>query len=183
VDHTLECQILGHAIVQTEAFSDGGWLQAVDLDASRTAQQSKVVISGLEHLFRIQNCVEDPTLFNLRLMDKSLNITKGGVIKNWLDGRYAGGEASFLTGLRAGFRKSTAVRSHLISEEEGDDLAVTLHSALSRVESPYLERLEAAGECPHSLASNLNERRAHKDRFSGLRDTIHSLIDELECID
>lgn len=183
VDHTLECQILAHAIVQTSAFSEGGWLGAVDLQASRTHQQSHVVCAGLEPLFRIQNCVEDASLFNLRLMDKSLNVTKGGVIRNWLEGRYAGGEASVLTGLRAGFRKSTAVRSGLISQEEGDDLAANLHAALARVEAPYLERLEAAKDMPHSFAASLGERRAHGERFQGLCDTLHSLIDELECIE
>ncbi len=183
VDHVFECQMLGHAIVQTEAFHELGWLQAVDLSSARTHQPSGVVRSGLEALYNAQNCVDDASFFNLRLMDKSLNVTKGNVVKEWLAGRYAGGEAARLTGLRAGFRQSSAVRSALISPEEGDDLAAALHAAFTRVEGPYLERLEAARERVPATAATLAERTAHDRRYAGLCETVSLLLDELEAID
>jgi hypothetical protein len=186
MDHVLECQMLGHAIVQTEAFHEGGWLQAVELHNSRTQQPSGVVKSTLEGLYGVQNCCgaeDDGTFFNLRLLDKSLNITKGGVVKNWLDGRYAGGEAAALTGLRAGFRQSTAVRANVISVEEGEELAAALRAAMAGVEAPYLQRLEGLQERPPATAATLSERTAHANRYAGLMETIQLLMDELESID
>ena len=183
VDHTFECQMLAHAIVQTEAFHEGGWLQAVELHLPRTQQPSGAVRSGLEGLYGVQNCVDDPTFFNLRLLDKSLNITKGGVVRNWLEGRYAGGDSRALTGLRAGFRQSTAVRGRVITVEEGDELAGALQRAMAAVEAPYLDRLAALQERPPATAATLSERAAHSSRYGGLIETVQLLMDELDALE
>jgi hypothetical protein len=183
VDHVFECQMLGHAIVQSEAFHELGWLQAVDLTLPRTHQPSGLVRSGLEGLFAVQNCTADASFFNLRLLDKSLNITKGGVVRNWLEGRYAGGEAAGLTGLRAGFRQSSAVRAGVITAEEGDELAAALRAAMGAVEAPYLDRLEALREAPPATAATLSERTAHSNRLAGLMESVQLLLDELDGIE
>ena len=183
VDHVFECQMLGHAIVQSEAFHELGWLQAVDLTLPRTHQPSGLVRSGLEGLFAVQNCTGDGSFFNLRLLDKSLNITKGGVVRNWLEGRYAGGEAAGLTGLRAGFRQSSAVRAGVITGEEGDELAAALRAAMGAVEAPYLDRLEALRQAPPATAATLSERTAHSNRLAGLMESVQLLLDELDGIE
>jgi hypothetical protein len=169
--------------VQTEAFHEGGWLQAVELDRPRTQQHAGVVASTLDGLYGIQNCVRDATLFNLRLLDESLNATKGQVVKHWLDGRYRGGEAASLTGLRAGFRQCAAVSHGLLTVEDGEELAAALRKEMAAVEGPYLDRLEAVRERPPSTAASLGERAAHDSRYGGLVETIQELLDELDSLE
>ena len=105
--------------------------------SSHSFEKQAIVVKGaLERLKEIQNCVGDETLFNLKMLNKSFNITKGAVIKKWLKGRVASPRISLQLqkALQDGFRKSTSVQKGIIETDEADELAAVLAQDLILVE-------------------------------------------------
>jgi len=181
VDHTFECQMAGHAIFQTREFHP--LLKELTLsDASSSMRlngQPIVVQNALRDIKALQNCTNDDTLFNLKLLSKSLNITKGHVIAHWLDSRRAAIAAPHLNrvDLRDAFRRSAACTRGDIEPDEADALAAVLQRQLINVEETYIERLvlleEAAGQ------ANQDQKRLGA-RLRALQQTIGSLLEEHE---
>ena len=179
VDHTFECQMLAHAIFQTLDYHS--ILTQLDINTCSHSMKSQafVVQGALEKLKHIQNCVGDPTLFNLKMLHKSLNITKGSVIKHWLNDRLAS-QGSHLkkTDLRDAYRKSASVRDGIIDRDEADELAAILAKDLILVEGIYIERLGKAAELADDSSATITDKRAQKKRLVGLQDTISGLQEE-----
>jgi hypothetical protein len=181
VDHTFECQMAGHAIFQTREFHP--LLKELTLsDASSSMRlngQPIVVQNALRDIKALQNCTNDDTLFNLKLLSKSLNITKGHVIAHWLDSRRAAIAAPHLNrvDLCDAFRRSAACTRGDIEQDEADALAAVLQRQLINVEETYIERLglleEAAGQ------ANQDQKRLGA-RLRALQQTIGSLLEEHE---
>ena len=181
VDHTFECQMAAHVILQTREFHP--LLRQLDLSGSSAADnlrsQPQVVQNALHDIKGIQNCTNDDTLFNLRLLNKSLNITKGHAIHRWLDSRSHAGEAKHLgrVELRDAYRRSAACTRHEIDHDEADELAARLSRHLVDAEDTYKQRLKVLEE---------NAGRANKEqrdlgaRLRALQSTISDLQDEHE---
>lgn len=177
VDHTFECQMLAHAIFQTPEYHP--ILRQLDINTSSHSfkEQTIVVKGALERLKEIQNCVGDVTLFNLKMLNKSINITKGSVIKRWLNDRVASRKSQLQKALQDGFRKSTSVQKGIIDTDEADELAAVLTQDLILVEGIYVERLDVAAEMVGSSAT-ITDKRKQKKRLVGLQDTITALQEE-----
>jgi hypothetical protein len=185
VDHVWECQLVAHAIGQTEAFSAGGGgsvLGSVTLGAGRSGQPT-VVLGALDPVYRIQNCFADPSLFNLRVMPQSLNATKGHVFTNWIAARrkrgdagppapYRGGGAGLGELLVGGFRRSAAATRHEIDGDDAQVLADGVVGALRLATGVYEERLGVAA----GAAGGAQARGC----FEGLTDTLGGLLEELD---
>ena len=184
VDHIFECQMGGHALLQTREFHP--LLRQLDLSGASSSMhindsstQPIVVQNALRDIKALQNCTNDDTLFNLKLPSKSLNITKGRVISHWLDSRSAAIAAPHLTrvDLQDAYRRSAACKRGDIDHDEADALAAVLQHQLIRVEKTYMERLkrleEAAG------VANQDQRDLGA-RLRALQHTISSLLEEHE---
>jgi len=77
VEHTFECQMMGHAVVCSDAMRPV--LTNVDLDAS-LSRQPVVVRNRLQTIFNVQN--GEP---NLTLVLHDTNAKKGGAVKSYLN--------------------------------------------------------------------------------------------------
>jgi hypothetical protein len=147
-----------------------------------------VVQNILLPLKKIQNCDKDETLFNLKMMNKSLNITKGAAVKHWLEDRVvtasksptstSGARFNHLD-LQQAYRKSSAVKNGIIDPDEADTLADILQRQLIIVEETYMDRLAQTVEM--AVKSNLvSDKRAHEERMNGLRSSIGDMLLEHE---
>lgn len=186
VDHVCECQFLGHAVVQSPAFSAGGGssiLAAIDISHARNpghfglSSQPKggVAYNALRPLFNIQNCVDDASLFNLRLLDGSLNSTKGHVFHAWLNDRRAG--AVKRLELREAFSRSQAHADGRIDDDLVAELATALESELRIVEDGFYERLETASDsAPEGLS--VTARLRYKERYLHVAESMKSMFDD-----
>ena len=179
VDHTFECQMLAHAIFQTPEYHP--ILKQLDINTSSHSlkRQPFVVQGALETLKNIQNCVDDPTLFNLRMLNKSLNITKGAVIKRWLNDRVvSNGSHLQKADLQEAYRKSTSVQNGIIDVDEADELAVILAKDLTVAEKTYVHRLDKAEEMVGMTSTTVTDKRVQKNRLIELKETISGLQEE-----
>ena len=71
---------------------------------------------------KYHNCVDDPTLFNLRMLNKILNIIKGAVMKRWLHDRVRRSGAH----LQGAEHKCPSVKIGVIDTYEANKLATIL---------------------------------------------------------
>ena len=179
VDHTFECQMLAHAIFQTSDYHP--ILKQLDINTSSTSfkKQPSVVEGALKKLKNIQNCVDDPTLFNLKMLNKSLNITKGSVIKQWLNDRLTPtGSHLKKADLRVAYLNSSSVQDGIIDRDEAYELAAILANNLVCVEGIYIERLGKAAELVDGSSATITDKSPQKKRLVGLQDTISGLQEE-----
>jgi hypothetical protein len=185
VDHTFECQQLAHCIVQTEAFHESNaiLLSTVDINVQSDvlSRQPIVVKNFLTPLYSVQNCSGDPTLFNLRLLDDSLNETKGQVVKSFISSRYDDATHNREKyGLRSYFRECAAVKDGRFSKEDADDLASIISKDMSSISDIYCKRLEEKGKTPmYTIYSSPAARSQQDRRIDGLCESIYSLCSEL----
>jgi hypothetical protein len=186
VDHTLECQQLAHCIVQTEAFheNNGILLSSVDINVGSDvlSKQPVVVRNFLAPLYSVQNCSEDPTLFNLRLLDDSLNESKGQIVKNFISSRYNTlSKIEHVSGFRSGFRECAAVKDGRISREDADVLANILSKEMVQISDTYCNRLEEKGKVPmYSIYTSPAASSQQDRRIDGLSESIKKLCSEIE---
>ena len=179
VDHTFECQMLAHAIFQTPTYHPVLTQMDISTTSHNLKKQPFVVQGALEPLKSIQNCVDDPTLFNLRMMNKSLNITKGAVIKRWLDDRVKHSGAHLQEAdLRNAYHKSASVQNGIIDIDEADRLARVLAKDLVIAEEAYVDRLGQAEEKVGVSSARVTDKRVQKDRLVELKETISGLQEE-----
>jgi len=183
VDHTFECQQLAHCTVQTEAFHEENaiLLSSIDINIGSDvlSRQPMVVRNFLSPLYKVQNCVGDQTLFNLRLLDDSLNETKGQTVKNFIQSRYNSKKDH--VGLRSGFRECAAVKDGRITREDADELATKLSKEMARISDTFCKRLEEKGKLPMYAVYSSPAARSQQDRrIDGLSETINNLCAELE---
>ena len=183
VDHTFECQQLAHCIVQTEAFHEENaiLLSSIDINVGSDvlSRQPMVVRHFLSPLYKVQNCVGDQTLFNLRLLDDSLNETKGQTVKNFIQSRYNSKKDH--VGLRSGFRACAAVKDGRITREDADELATKLSKEMALTSDTYCKRLEEKGKLlMYTIYASPAARSQQDRRIDGLSESIKNLCAELE---
>ena len=185
IDHVIECQLVGHAIFQTQEFHDV--LTQLKMDGSsrsmhinRTSEQIFVVQNALKPIKQIQNCEGDEyNCFNLRLMSKSLNITKGHAITRWIESRQKWSEGKPLprVDLQDAFGKCTALKNGEILPEEVKCLAAILRKSLIDAASDFEGFLETRAE---KLDKDYQEYRDLATKLDKLKDTIGDLRNEFE---
>ena len=179
VDHTVECQLVGHAILQTREFHEV--LTDLDMDGSctRINKQPHVVRNALGPIFVIQNCIGDETCFNLRLISQSLNKTKGHVITEWIKSRNKSQDYLTLNHLplQDAFRKCQALKDGEIDQADADELAAALQESLVKAEDEYQKQLGARAE---KLDKSKEDYRNLAKRLEALQETMASLRDEHE---
>jgi hypothetical protein len=145
IDHVIECQLVGHAIFQTQEFHDV--LTQLNMAAhaqckhiGKTSDQPFVVVNALRPIKEIQNCEGvEYNCFNLRLMSKSLNITKGQAITRWIESRlkWSEGKPFPRIDLQDAFRKCKALKNGEISESEAAKLAAEIQKSLIKAASEF----------------------------------------------
>ena len=91
-----------------------------------------MVQDSLSKIFDIQNCTNDPTYFNLKLLAKSLNSTKARITTKCLNSLRKG-EVLPLN-CRDGFLKCKAVECGDVTEDEAVRLAANVLEQLVQVE-------------------------------------------------
>ena len=185
VDHVIECQLVGHAILQTQEFHKvlkelnmGGSPRSMHIN--RTSEQPFVVQNALKPIKQIQNCEGDEyNCFNLRLMSKSLNITKGKAITRWIESRQKWSEGKPLprVDLQDAFGKCTALKNGEIEESEALKLAAELQKSLKNAASDFEGFLQTRAE---KLDKSSQEYKDLATRLEKLGETIGDLRNEFE---
>jgi hypothetical protein len=188
VDHVIECQLLGHAILQTQEFHDV--LTQLNMAAhaqckhiNRTSEQPNVVQNALRPIKEIQNCDGvEYNCFNLRLMSKSLNITKGKAITRWIESRQKWSEGKPLphnvrVDLQDAFGTCEALKNGEIDRTEADDLAAELQKSLIKAASDFEGFLQTRAE---KLDKSYQEYKDLATRLEKLGETIGDLSKEFE---
>jgi hypothetical protein len=150
---------------------------------NRTSEQIFVVQNALRPIKEIQNCDGvEYNCFNLRLISKSLNITKGKAITRWIESRQKWSEGKPLphnvrVDLQDAFRTCKALENGEILPEEVKCLAAILRKSLIDAATDFEGFLEKrAGELDHSY----KEYRDLATRLEKLGETIGDLRNEFE---
>lgn len=196
IDHVIECQLVGHAIFQTQEFHDV--LTQLNMAAhaqckhiGKTSDQPFVVVKALRPIKEIQNCDGDKyNCFNLRLISKSLNITKCHAIKRWIESRQKSSEGKPLTHnvrhnvrvdlqdyLQDAFGKCKALKNGDISESEAVKLADELQKSPIKAASDFEGFLEKRAE---ELYPSYQDYRNLAKRLEKLKETFGDLRNEFE---
>lgn len=199
VEHTWECRMLGHAIVQTPEYHTGldggrGLLAQVNLEGSARSHQPIVVQNAISPLYMVHNCCNDPTLFNLKLMENSLNVVKTHVIDAWLRHRYMLAEGrgqgasqhaeqlDLVGAYRTAYREhSTRRRASLppLSPEDVEELACALGAELKGVEEPYCARLDDRAAALRHTGTHIHAHITDSNRLQALCESIKMMEEEL----
>lgn len=169
VDHTLECQVISHCIMQTKEIHN--ILKEIDLSLSRT-KQSFVVQGLLTPVYDIHNGFDHVArTFNLHLMDENLNQKKGAAVKEFLIGQYKtlssekGGEINF----QKYFKDASVVKEGLI---DSDELVGKMERLLRDVEDPYRNYLT-------TVRSVLSSKGIAEKRFEALSESVNQVYDKM----
>jgi hypothetical protein len=188
IDHVIECQLVGHAIFQTQEFHDV--LTQLNMAAHPqckhigvTSDQPFVVVNALRPIKEIQNCDGvEYNCFNLRLMSQSLNKTKFHAIKRWIESRQKWSEGKPLphnvrVDLQDAFGKCAALKNGEIDESEAVKLAAELQKSLIKAATDFEGFLEKrAEEQDHSY----QDYRDLAKRLEKLKETFGDLRNEFE---
>jgi hypothetical protein len=169
VDHTLECQVISHCIMQTKEVHS--ILKEINLNLSRT-KQSYVVQGLLTPVYDIHNGHDAvASTFNLHLMDANLNQKKGAAVTEFLSRQYEtlssekGGEINF----QKYFKDATVVKEGLI---DSDELVGKMEKLLRDVEDPYRNYLT-------TVRSVLSSKRIAEKRFEALSESVNQVYDKM----
>ena len=183
IDHVIECQLVGHAIFQTQEFH----VVLTQLDMASQCRhiniQPNVVQNALRPIKEIQNCDGDKyNCFNLRLISKSLNITKCHAIKRWIESRQKWSEGKPLphnvrVDLQDAFGKCEALKNGEILPEEVKCLAAILRKSLIKAATDFEGFLQTRAE---KLDKDYQEYRDLATKLDKLKDTIGDLRNEFE---
>ena len=185
IDHVIECQLVGHAIFQTQEFH----VVLTQLDMASQCRhiniQPNVVQNALRPIKEIQNCDGDKYncfKFNLRLISKSLNITKCHAIKRWIESRQKWSEGKPLphnvrVDLQDAFGKCAALKNGEIDESEAVKLAAELQKSLIKAATDFEGFLEKRAE---ELDHSYQDYRDLAKRLEKLKETFGDLRNEFE---
>jgi flagellar motility protein MotE (MotC chaperone) len=147
---------------------------------NRTSEQPNVVQNALRPIKEIQNCDGvEYNCFTLRLMSKSLNITKGKAITRWIESRQKWSEGKPLprVDLQDAFGKCTALKNGEIDESEAHKLAAELQKSQTKAASDFEGFLQTRAE---ELDHTYQDYRDLAKRLEKLEETIKDLSDEFE---
>ena len=176
VDHTFECQLIAHAVVQCPDYAQ--ILRQYDLTTRNDliTQQGFVVQSALRPIYSVQNNIHEPDLFNLRLLHPSINRTKRFAYTNFLKRVYdvRRGDYNISDDMERLLEKHT-------SSEDAVLLCRSLLTELRNVEDPYVSCLQSGWDGENGVESGLiSERSRQEIRLNSLAESVKLVFEDLQ---
>ena len=170
VDHTFECQLIAHCIMQTDELHP--IIKQLNINITKTVQL-EIVRGLLNPIYNIHNCTQsaDCGTFNLHLLEKTVNIKKGAAVADFLNRQYSTrpGEMGGPVNFDHYYKNANAVVAHLITSEE---LAGRMESLLLDVEDPYKNYLL-------NSQNKIAIPHVHEARMEALVETINQVYDKM----
>lgn len=166
VDHTMECQFLTHALVQTPEFHAA--LAQLDVAPRFTGlgAQPAVVRNLLKPVFDLNNSDSAHDYFNLRMVSPQCNKHKMNVVKTFIK---ADKDAEGRRGVGGGLRARLV---HALSKDVGDE------GEAERYASALQRELEAnADEWVVRLHGGVGSSASEHARYEALAESIHTTWD------
>ena len=171
VDHTLECQFIGHCMMQTKLLQT--LLRDTNLGSKAMKGQTEGVQAFFQPIFNIHNCVTKSKVgtFNLHLSDSNLNIYKGKATQDFIRRQYStkSGEKGGPIDFEKYYELSNVVKDGLI---DADELAGKMERLILNVEDSYVHYLK-------NTETILAGKKVHKERMEDLTETIKQVIDKM----
>lgn len=172
VDHTFECQLMGHALAQTEAwhylYKQEGFL---DGKISRTGQLHKAVAE----VYGVQN-----NKLNLHLLDEGINRSKRHVFSKAIAQMYRAKQAGgFDLAHELEARCKEYFRGHDFSVDAGT-VASRLYKTFKDMERPLSQALAHADGGGRSSWAAADARK-QQERMGALGESVVQLYDDLGC--
>ena len=175
VDHTLECQLLAYALMQTPALHRV--LKSVDTTARRGALsgQPQVVQSALRPIYSLHNSGEQHEFFNLRLTSHGTNMQKKAVVEEFIRAE----ERTRRQHNRGGDNANPLAQLVRLLSAQGADrdaahrAAHRLLAELADNEEQWQCRLPNVPRAPGSISTQAQ----HETRCLALAEQIHVLHD------
>ena len=175
VDHTFECQLIAHAVVQCPDYTDILRQYDPTTRGNLISQQGFVVQGALRPVYDVQNNCNEEVLFNLRLLHPSINATKRHAYTNFLKHVYDVRRGSYnvhddmarLLGKHCSARDAVLLSRSLLSE-------------MGAVETPYVARLQA-GIDPSLLRRNglVSDRARVELRLNALAESVKVVFEDI----
>ena len=175
VDHTFECQLMAHAVVQCPDYAE--ILRQYDTTTRHNliSQQGFVVQGALRPVYDIQNNISDSELFNLRLLNSTINTSKRFAFTNFLKHVYDIRRGDY--DLR--FDMERLIRKHT-SEDNAVIITKSLLYELSSVEDPFVTRLAQGFVSPTGVRNRLvSDRSRLEQRLLALSETVKLVFEDL----
>ena len=170
VDHTLECQLISHCMMQTKILFP--LLKAINLSETRTGQ-GEAVKAFLKPIYDIHNGTNRSTVgtFNLHLFEKRLNILKGCATTDFIHRQYSAksGEKGGPVDFEKYYKGSYVVKEGLM---DADVLAGKMETLILNVEEKYKNHLMDSN---NSVAT----KKEHDKRMLALTETMNQVIDKM----
>jgi hypothetical protein len=175
VDHTFECQLINYCIMQTKELRS--ILNQVNTDVSRKNKfQPSTVRDLINPIFYVHNGSNQGKagLFNLRNMEKNLNLMKGKAFTDFLDRQKCtlpgskGGPIDFVRY----FNGSDVVKKYEIATAE--EIAKGVERDVKRVIDPYISHLMNS-----RLFNSTVSAHDHEVRMEALCETIKQVFDKM----
>ena len=171
VDHVFECQLISHCMMQTKELRSV--LGQVDVNFPRGGQDG-VVQNLIDPIYNVHNWSDQgkDDVFNLRFMEKNLNILKGSAFTDFLRRQKSTlpGEKGGPIDFESAFANASVVRERGIITAEA--IASKVETAVKDIECPYIWHLK------QRLNSNVSVRD-HEVRMEALGETINQVFDRM----
>ena len=170
VDHTLECQLISHCIMQTKELHP--LLKQINI-LNKKKDQTEVVKAFLNPIYDIQNGANQSPAgtFNLHLLEKSVNVLKGSATTDFIRRQYS--EHSGEKGGPVNFEKYFKQASGVVQgRNDADMLAGNIEKLVQNIEYKYTDNLL-------HLSNNLATKKDHDKRMLALTETINQVFDKM----
>ena len=170
VDHTLECQLISHCIMQTKELHP--LLKQINI-LNKKKDQTEVVKAFLNPIYDIHNGANQSFAgtFNLHLLEKSVNALKGTATTDFIRRQY-----STLPGEKGGpvnFEKYYKQASEVVQgRNDADMLAGKIEKLVQSIEGKYNDNLL-------NLSNKLASKKDHDKRMLALTETINQVFDKM----
>jgi hypothetical protein len=176
VDHTFECQLIAHAVVQCPDYRE--ILRQFDFTTKNNliTQQGFVVQGALRPVYDIQNNTQETELFNLKLLSPALNITKRFAYTNFLKYVYDVRQGDY--NIRDDMER--LLKKH-VSTCDAVVIRRSLLAELACVEDPYVARLQG-GIDPLNMRRNglVSDRTRLEARMCSLAETVKQVFGDIQ---
>ena len=172
---TVECQLMGHALVQTESWHKL-FNQQASFDPKTKAAGTVIVLqNALDDVADVQN-----SLANLHLLDKGLNASKTHVYIKALNEMYAAkaaGGFDLAHELEARCHVYFKSKDGAFAGVPSEEVASKLYRAFEATYRPLTEGL--AGKEPPRTSWSTADAKDQGRRMAHLRDSVVQLYDDL----
>jgi hypothetical protein len=175
VDHTFECQLIAHAVVQCPDYTE--ILRQYDYTTKNNllSQQGFVVQGALKPVYDVQNNINEPELFNLKLLHPTLNTSKRFAYTNFLKHVYDVKRGEY--NLRQDMER---LISKYTSETDAATVTHALFNELNSVEDPYVTRLQSGLELTSMKRNGLvSDRKRVEERMMSLSESVKEVFEDM----